>query len=96
LSRYLWCTSRLYTWTPFVLIYINDLPKASHFNSLLFADDTVLTLSDPSYTTLTAKVNHELSKIDSWMKLNKLTINYKKTKYMLFTNKKVSKITKFL
>ena len=35
-------------------------------------------------------VNKELMKIDDWMRLNKLSLNYSKTNYMLITNKTVS------
>jgi len=54
----------------------------------LFADDTVLTMSGYSLKTLHDKVNQELQKIDHWMKFNKLTINYYKTKYMFVSNKR--------
>jgi len=33
-------------------------------------------------------VNFELSKIEDWLKANKLTLNAAKTKYILFANKK--------
>ena len=70
------------------IIYINDLPLASNLNTKLFADDAVLTLSNKCLTTLNTSVNCELGKIDDWMKINKLTINYDKTKFMIITQKK--------
>jgi len=33
-------------------------------------------------------INNELNHISNWMKINKLTINYKKTEYIIATNKK--------
>ena len=33
-------------------------------------------------------MNDQLTKIDDWMKINQLTINYKKTNFMIFTRKK--------
>ena len=68
---------RLYNRT-FILIYINDLPIASKFNSKLFADDTVLTLSNACIQTLPNNVNCELAKVDIGMKINKLSRSYKK------------------
>ena len=69
------------------LIYINDLPHISKFKTKLFADDTVLTLSNSCITRLHQEVNEELKHIDNWMKFNKLSINYHKTKCMLITGK---------
>ena len=69
-------------------MYINDLPLASNLNTKLFADDAVLTLSNKCLKTLNTSVNCELGKIDDWMKINKLTINYDKTKFMIITQKK--------
>ena len=66
------------------LLYINDLPLASQFDTILFADDTFLTLSDNNLSKLQSKVNIELRKIDLRMKKNKLQLNYLKTHYLLF------------
>ena len=40
-------------------------------------------------TTLQYDVNRELKKIDEWMRLNKLSLNYNKSKYMLITKKTI-------
>ena len=70
------------------LILINDLPKASKFFTILFADDTTLQLSSKSLQDLYDLANFELSKIEDWFKANKLTLNASKTKYILFKKKK--------
>ena len=70
------------------LIYVNDLPMASNLDTKLFADDTVLTMSNQCLNTLGHDINEELCKIDNWMKINKLSINYAKMKSMLVTAKK--------
>jgi len=62
---------------------LNDLPKASAFNSTLFADDTVLSISSRNCTELQTFVNTELQKVDEWMRFNKLPLNDSKTSYML-------------
>ena len=78
------------------LIYMNDISKASEkFNSVLFADDT--TLDNPLKTfdmigtenpldkaKLSENINLELSKIYDWLRVNKLSLNIGKTKYMIF------------
>ena len=55
------------------LILINDLPKASKFFTILFADDTTLQLSSKSLHDLNDLANFELSKIEDWFTANKLT-----------------------
>lgn len=69
----------------FFILYINDLPNASPLTQpLLFADDTSLFLSDNDIHKLISTLNTELSKVSDWMKANKLTVNTKKTTYILF------------
>ena len=70
------------------IIYVNDLPFATKLQVRLFADDTNITASNQHKDTLEKIVNKELKNISNWMKLNKLTINYKKTEYIIITNKK--------
>ena len=68
-------------------IYINDLPKVSSFETRLFADDTVLKLTDSTLKSLYEKVNAELSKVGNWLNSNKLSLNYSKTTYLLIEPK---------
>ena len=63
------------------LIYVNDLPCASSFQTTLFADDTSLHLSHKDIKTLQLNVQNELDKVDTWMRSNRLSINYNKTAY---------------
>ena len=49
----------------------------------MYADDTTLTCSAESADTLQVQRNSDLSKIPTWLKVNKLTLNVKKTKCML-------------
>jgi len=37
---------------------------------------------------LNHNINEELTKINYWMKINKLSFNYTKTKFMIISNKK--------
>ena len=67
------------------LIYVNDLPCASGFQTTLFADDTSLHLSHKDIKTLQRNVQNELDKADTWMRSNRLSIDYNKTAYMILT-----------
>ena len=60
------------------IIYMNDLPQASNFCTRLFADDTSLTVSNSNIKQLKKDANTEVKKINDWMCLNKLSINYTK------------------
>ena len=79
------------------IVYINDLPNASKiFHSIMYADDTNLSASLQSIKstnpneTVDTLINKELSKISEWLGLNKLSLNVKKSKYIVhkMTNKK--------
>ena len=74
------------------LIYINDLKDASNIlNSIMFADDTNLFYSHRNIETLFSTMNIELENINEWFKANKLSLNVKKTKFILFYKKALTK-----
>ena len=74
------------------IIYMNDISKVTDkFHFTLYADDTSLTEPLCTFTSsledkhvLAETINHELSKICEWLALNKLSLNVKKTKMMVF------------
>ena len=71
------------------LIYINDLYNVCLESvPILFADDTNLFYSGSHIETLVRSINDELSNISTWLKTNKLSLNVKKTHYMIFHRKK--------
>jgi hypothetical protein len=51
---------------------------------ILFADDTNLLLHDANLNNLINKANIEIQKISDWLKVNKLSLNIKKTHFILF------------
>jgi hypothetical protein len=68
------------------LIFINDLPQClNNCKSILYADDTLLYYSAKSTTELEAKINADLQSLSQWLNNNLLTLNYEKTKFMIFT-----------
>ena len=66
------------------LIFINDLPQATRFFTLLFADDTTFQMSSNNLLELFEIANLELSKAAIWFQSNRLTLNVSKTKFILF------------
>ena len=67
------------------ILYINDLPNASELTDpLLFADDTSIFYSHSNPNCLESVLNDELQNIDVWPKWNKLSVNIKKTNYVIF------------
>ena len=69
------------------LIYINDLPSASEFfKFIMYADDTTLhcCIDSINSTDRDRIINHELDNVNNWLVSNKLLLNVKKTKYMVF------------
>ena len=69
------------------LLFINDLPNATEFLTLLFADDTTFQMSGLDLNTLFTNANLELEKASTWFRANKLTLNVSKTKFMFFSDK---------
>ena len=69
------------------LIYINDIQKCTNLSLLSFADDTTVYASRPNLVDLYDFVNLELTKLNDWFSANKLALNVKKTKYVIFSPK---------
>ena len=73
------------------ILYINDIVNCSKYLLfILFADDTNLFFSCKDMLHLFNTVNSELDKLSIWFKANKLSLNIKKTNYILFGNKRLS------
>ena len=67
------------------LIYINDIHNSSvKLSFYLFADDTTLLYVDSNLKSLEKTVNSELLKVSDWLNANKLTLNAKKSNYVIF------------
>ena len=63
------------------------MPLASSFKTTLFADDTFLMMTGYDLNNLQQQVNQNLALIENWLRYNKLSLNYIKTTYLLFTKK---------
>ena len=68
------------------LIYINDIQECSEsFNFFFFfADDTNILYADNNLKSLEDIGNLELRKLCDWLTANKLTLNIKKTNFVIF------------
>ena len=75
-----------------MLLYINDLPSASQFNTTLFADDTLLMLADKNLDMLETKINEQIQHVDYWLRKNKLSLNYSKTIFLLINKHRQKKV----
>eukprot|EP00732_Lithocolla_globosa_P002638 Lithocolla_globosa_v1_NODE_1798_length_2330_cov_3.987692.p1 type:complete len:235 gc:universal NODE_1798_length_2330_cov_3.987692:782-1486(+) len=83
------------------IIYINDLPNSLiHFEATIFADDTNLLSFSRNTNDLKRLANDDLLSLDLWFRTNKLTLNLKKTHYLVFSHEqrrqKVESIELFL
>ena len=67
------------------ILYINDLAEVSDtLHTILFADDTTVTIEGKNEAELINILNTELQKLNCWLKANKLTINVSKSHFMVF------------
>ena len=66
------------------ILYINDIVNSSGLDASLFADDAALLAAEHSVKKLQKTINSEIPKLFKWLCDSKLTLNYSKTKYMLF------------
>ena len=68
------------------ILYINDIEHVSDIiKPILFADDTSLFHSHACFNTLIQEVNIQLHKFSTWFNTNKLSLNTKKSNFIIFT-----------
>ena len=67
------------------LVYINDVINcSSKLNLILFADDTSAFLVGMNFMDLFNCMNQELEQLSMWLHVNLLSLNVKKSNYVLF------------
>ena len=80
----MWCSSRVGVRSFIVYNLHNDIVNISSVpNFVLLADDTNLFVSHRNLNTLINILNNELIKESNWLKVNKLSLNVKKTHFIL-------------
>ena len=69
------------------LLYINDLPYCSKKLSFrIFADDTNMFFTSDNLLHLESIINEELNSVFKYCNINKLSINFAKTTYMVISS----------
>ena len=70
------------------LLYIDDIKSViQNAYCHLYADDTIILKGASDPDSLIASLERELSNVDQWLSINKMTINTKKTEVIFFGNK---------
>ena len=59
---------------PFFIIFVNDFPNVSKFETTLYADDTNFHLSHHNINIFQSRVAKEIKKNNYWVNSNQLTI----------------------
>jgi len=71
------------------ILYVNDMCNVSDvLKCILFADDTNLFYTGNNIDDMCNVMSSELEKLNLWFKVNKLSLNVKKTNFMLFSQKR--------
>ena len=79
------------------VIYINDMPNISSIAKfILYADDANIIVTADTLENAYDKLETLTSSLISWVSLNGLCLNLKKTNYMIFTRKRVINTRKIL
>ena len=68
-------------------LYINDLPMHITSSCELFADDTTIYSSHSDLVHLLNILQENINHLNTWSELNHMSLNEKKTKYMIITTR---------
>jgi hypothetical protein len=85
----MWCATSFNSWA-FVLPNLhNDLPTIvnNDNNMVLFADDTSIIITDTNWKDFNVNANQTFQDINTWFKVNLLTLNINKPQYLEFGTK---------
>lgn len=75
------------------IIFVNDLPLHNFdCRILIYADDTVLYFRHANLKLATETIQNDLDLFNDWCLFNRLSLNIKKTKLMLFVDNKRRKV----
>jgi hypothetical protein len=70
------------------LVYINDLSLSLKFSKpFMYADDTSIFHSHRNTQQLVNEMNEDLSLLGDWLRVNRLSLNVPKTKFVVFRHR---------
>ena len=75
-------------------MYCNDIASSVSCKLLMYADDTVLLVSDKDISTLSVQLGNEVTHSYNWLVNNKLSMHMGKTECIVFSYKKKKHLTK--
>ena len=78
-----WRPTGIYTWSLVIFLSIQCF-ICMHIGQILFVDDINLPSNGKYLTCLESTTNSEFPQISWWRKVNKSSLNIKKTQYMIF------------
>ena len=77
----------------FFIIYINDIPNICEIAKfILYADDANILISGNTIYEIEQKFEILSRNFENWINLNGLTLNVKKTNFMIFANRKIDEL----
>mgnify|MGYP002804165154 CR=1 FL=1 len=77
------------TWDLCCFHCTNDLPQyLKYAQASMFADGTVLSCTGKTAAEIESKLNSDLLQVNSLLKANRLSVNTKKTEFMLIASKR--------
>jgi len=79
----------------FFFIYINDLPNiiADRSKPVIFADDTIITIKNPSPSKFKEDINNVIDNTNEWFRGNSLSLKFDKTYFLQFRPKNNHKLS---
>ena len=81
----MWSTTRIYSRPLLFILSVNDICNVSPILfKILYADDTCVLISGNHLNNLIKMLNIKLISLNNWFKANKLSLNTKKSFFMIF------------
>ena len=70
------------------LVYCNDMPSCVDCKTILYADDTIILVSDKDLDNISTKLENNLSKCFHWLTNNNLSMHKGKTEALILSSKR--------
>ena len=70
-----------------IYMYVNDIWKSCDSKIFSFDDDTTLCVSSPNVDDMYDTINNDINKLNTWFCASRLSLNAKKTKYIVIRPK---------